>query len=109
LSYDRGDFNVRLEQVLVAEQDRLSRTNTLDPGNVNNRFEETPGYGLTHLFVTWNRRGDLTVTAGLENVWDKHYIDHLTGFNRVIDSEVPRGQRLPGQGRNLFGRLHYRW
>lgn len=109
LSYNRGGFTVQLEQVVVAEQDKLSRTNTLDPGNLNNRFEETSGYGLTHLFVTWKMRNDMTFTTGLENIWDKHYTDHQTGFNRVIDSEVPRGQRLPGQGRNLFARLRYRF
>ncbi|MDZ7784779.1 MAG: hypothetical protein U5K56_18145 [Halioglobus sp.] len=45
----------------------------------------------------------------MENLWDKAYTDHLTGFNRVRGSSVPVGQRLPGSGRNLFARLHYQW
>jgi len=109
LSYQRALLRVQLEQVLVDEQDRISATNTPDPANGNNNFESTSGYGLTNLFVDWYPRRDLTLTLGLENLWDKAYTDHLAGFNRVLGSGVAVGQKLPGQGRNLFLRLHYKW
>ncbi|MDZ7784370.1 MAG: TonB-dependent receptor [Halioglobus sp.] len=109
LSYQRAPVRVQLEQVLVDEQDRISATNTLDPANGNNSFASTSGYGLTNLFVDWYPRRDLTVTLGVENLWGKAYTDHLTGFNRVRGSGIAVGHRLPGQGRNLFSRLHYQW
>jgi len=109
LSYRRDTVHIQLEQVLVDEQDRISETNTLDPASNNNRFEATPGYGLTNLFLDWFPRRDLTLTLGVENLWDKAYTDHLTGFNRVPGSDGEVGRRLPGPGRNLFVRLHYRW
>ena len=109
LSYHSGALSLRLQQVLVARQDRLSATNTDDPEDAGNSFRETPGYGLTHVFVDYTINRNLSLKAGLENLWDREYTDHLTGFNRVIDSEVPVGERLPGQGRNFFARLQYHW
>lgn len=109
LSYHREWLKVQLEQVLLNAQDKLSSTNTLDPANHNNSFEHTAGYGLSNLFVDWFPRRDLTLTLGMENLWNKGYREHLAGFNRVLDSRTPVGRRLPGQGRNLFVRLHYKW
>jgi iron complex outermembrane receptor protein len=109
LHYQRETLQVQLEQVLVAAQANLSATNTLDPANGNNSFERTPGHELTNLFVDWMPRPDLTLSIGLENLLDHEWKDHLAGFNRIPDSRVPVGERLPGAGRNLFARFHYRW
>ena len=102
-------MSLRVQQVLTARQDRLSATNTQDPQDGANSFSETPGYGRTNLFVDYFVNSNLSLTAGVENLWDREYTDHLTGFNRVINSDVAVGQRLPGQGRNVFGRLQYQW
>lgn len=109
LFYETGGFTAKIEQVFVAEQDDLSATNTLDPLSGNNSFVETDGYALTNVFLTWFLNEQLTITTGAENLFDEDYTDHLTGFNRVIGSEVPVGSRMLGQGVNLFGRLQYRW
>jgi len=47
------------------------------------------------------------LAAGVENVFDKNYQDHLGGYNRVTNSDVEQGERLPGYGRNLFARVLY--
>ena len=47
--------------------------------------------------------------AGLNNLFDKVYRDHTNGINRVADSDVTVGDRLPGPGRSLFARVNYRW
>ena len=109
LYYETSSFNAKIEQVFVAEQDDLSRTNTLDPLNPNNSFIPTDGYALSNVFLSWFISDELTITAGAENLFDEDYIDHLTGFNRVIGSEAPIGSRMLGHGRNLFGRLQYKW
>ncbi len=109
LFYEAHSFNAKIEQVFVAEQDDLSRTNTFDPLNGNNSFIETDSYALTNVYLTWLINDALTITAGAENLFDEGYTDHLTGFNRVIGSVVPVGSRMLGQGINVFGRLQYKW
>ncbi|HIE82716.1 MAG TPA: TonB-dependent receptor [Dehalococcoidia bacterium] len=49
------------------------------------------------------------MNAGVENLFDKSYIDHLSGFNRVQNSAVAVGQRLPGPGRNVYMTVNYDW
>ena len=109
LFYETNNFTAKIEQVLIAEQDDLSRANTFDPLNPNNSFVETDSYELTNVYLSWLLNDNLTVTAGAENLFDEDYIDHLTGFNRVIGSEVPVGSRMLGRGLNLFGRVQYSW
>jgi len=45
----------------------------------------------------------------VNNLFDKVYRDHTNGINRVADSDVTVGDRLPGPGRSLFARVNYRW
>ena len=109
LFYEANKFNAKFEQVFVAEQDDLSRTNTFDPLSGSNSFIKTDSYALTNVYLTWLMNDELTISAGAENLFDEDYSDHLTGFNRVIGSVVPVGSRMLGQGINLFGRLQYKW
>ena len=109
LVYERGRFTASAHQIFVLDQDNLSFANTHDPLNPNNSFEETDGYALTNLYLNWTTSRGLSFTVGAENLFDKSYIDHLSGFNRVLDSVVPRGSRLYGQGINLFGRVRLQW
>ncbi len=109
LYYERSDFSAKIEQVFVEEQDNLSATNTLDPANPNNSFVSTDQYALTNVFLTWVLDDNWMISAGAENLLDEDYVDHLTGFNRVLNSRVPQGSRMFGPGRNLFGRFQYRW
>ena len=107
--YETSDFSAKLEQVLVMDQDDISLTNTLDPANPNNNSNSTDGYELTNAFLSWAATDEITWSAGVENVFDEEFTDHLTGFNRVIGSVVPQGSRMIGRGRNIFARLQYRW
>ncbi len=109
LFYESANFSTRIEQVFIADQDNISQTNTNDPGNPNNNNRSTEGYELTNVFLGWAMDNGLSFSAGVENLFDEEYTDHLTGFNRVLNSVVPQGSRMIGQGRNLFGRLQYRW
>ena len=45
---------------------------------------------------------NVSVRAGVENLLDKEYTDHLNGFNRVAGNGVDVGERLPGPGINAF-------
>lgn len=109
LTYEANNYNIMLEQVLVSEQEDISLTNTFDPTNINNNSAATDSYALTNAYLNWQVSDGLSVTAGVENLFDDDYVDHLSGFNRVIGSVVPQGSRMFGQGRNLFGRVQIKW
>ncbi|MFT4826146.1 MAG: iron complex outermembrane receptor protein, partial [Cryomorphaceae bacterium] len=86
------------ESVVYAKQDNVSETNA---------EQETAGYGTLNLRSTWQASDALQLAAGLDNVFDKGYEDHIGGYNRAKNPDIPRGDRLPGYGRNLFVRASY--
>lgn len=109
LTHQRPTWFATVETVLVDRQDKISRTNTFDPQNPNNSFRETPGYVLLNLYGQWRPFKGLSLTAGVDNLLDKNYTDHLSGFNRVLGSDVPVGRRLPGPGINGYLQVAYSW
>jgi iron complex outermembrane receptor protein len=109
LTHHRETWSATVEGVFVDSQDKISDTITLDPANPNNSNAETPGYILMNLSTQWAPKSGITLNAGIENVLDKDYTDHLTGFNRVSDSDVAIGSRMPGIGRNLFASINYQF
>jgi len=100
LTYDHVHWSVTAETVLAADQDKVS---------VTNEEEQTDGYALLNLHGNYRFQRNLLLTAGVNNVFDKEYSDHLNGYNRVRDSDVAFGDRLPGPGRSLFARVNYTW
>ena len=109
LLYETGGFSARIEQVVVLEQNQVSRTNTYDPMNPKNNAAPTDGYNLTNVYLNWLTGRGITFTLGAENLFDTDYVNHLTGFNRVASGVVPIGSRMYGQGVNLFGRVQFQW
>ena len=109
LYYETAQFSAKIEQVLVDDQDDISFTNAFDPLNANNSAEETDSHELTNVYLTWVLDNNLVISAGVENLFDEDYVDHLTGFNRVMNSTVPIGSRMFGRGRNFFGRAQFQW
>ncbi|MDA0978638.1 MAG: TonB-dependent receptor, partial [Proteobacteria bacterium] len=96
LVYDRSNWSVQTEVVGVRRQSRLSATNS---------EQETPGFALVNVTAGWQLAEGLRLSAGIENLLDREYEQHLSGYNRVADSDVPLGSRLPGVGRNVFVRM----
>ena len=91
-------WKTTLELVAYDKQDKVS---------VTNNEQETAGYALVNFFVDYAITNDLNIFAGVENLFDKNYQDHLTGINRAKGDDVEIAQRLPGVGRNFYTRL--RW
>ncbi len=100
LTWRNEHFEAGIEGVLVARQDEVAAYNNESP---------TPGYALMNLRAGWNISRRLTLQAGLDNVLDELYADHLGGINRVGGSDVAVGQRLPGPGRYVYGALRLSW
>ena len=99
-----GNGSATLEGVLVARQTKISDELTDDPNNPNNNNDSTPGYGLINLYGQYTpaSMSNMSFQAGVENLLDKNYTDHLNGFNRVAGNGVDIGERLPGPGINAF-------
>lgn len=96
LIWQRGGWSATLEGIGFAPQHEVSLTNGEQPSG---------GYALVNLFVRWRAAAGVAVAAGIDNLFDRTYAPHLAGFNRVAESDVPIGARLPAPGRSAFLRL----
>jgi len=100
LSYRHDTWWIATEGVAYARQDKVSVSNDELP---------TSGYGLINLHGGLSLGQSLSISAGVENLLDREYADHLAGTNRVTGSDVPVGVRLPGLGRSFFLALNWRY
>lgn len=98
VAYDADRWSLAVEGQIVARQRKVSQANSEAPSK---------GYTLVNITGHWIMRDGLRVDAGIENVFDRYYLDHLSGYNRISGSDVAVGSRLPGAGRSAFIRL--RW
>ncbi|WP_417480873.1 TonB-dependent receptor plug domain-containing protein [Maricaulis sp.] len=99
LTREAAAWSATLETLAVARQDRVSAANS---------EAETPGYVLVNLYGSWTLREGVSLAAGVENLFDHSYRQHLAGYNRNAGSDVGLGERLPGTGRSLGLRLTLR-
>lgn len=98
--YAMGQWNHRAEWQLADRQDKVS---------ANNSETATGGYALFNLRTSYRFDKKATLNAGIENLFDRYYADHLGGINRVSGSVVAVGEHLPGAGRFGYVSADYRW
>ena len=97
LTWEADVWSATLEVRAVADQDNVSVTNS---------EEATDGYALLSVYGEWSVSEGVRLSAGVENLLDEVYQDHLAGYNRNGFGGVPVGERLPGAGRGVFLRLN---
>lgn len=98
LAWEAASWSLSFEGQAVAAQKKPSSTNGEAPSK---------GYFLANLYGHWLVRDGLRLDFGIENLFDRYYLEHLAGYNRISGSNVPLGMRLPGSGRSAFVKL--RW
>jgi iron complex outermembrane recepter protein len=98
LDYAAANWNAGVESVLYDKQDKVSTTNG---------EQETSSYGVINLSSTWQATSRLQLAAGVNNLLDNKYRDHLGGYNRASNPDIDKGARLPGYGVNAFARVMY--
>ncbi|MEQ1668838.1 MAG: TonB-dependent receptor, partial [Sulfuriferula sp.] len=76
---------------------------------VYNNELPTSGYAVMNLRTRWQADKSWRVSAGVENVFDALYYDHLVGINRVANSVIAVGGQLPGMGRSAYLSVDYTW
>lgn len=91
-------WRTSLEGLAYGRQKRVSATN----GET-----ETAGYAVVNFSGRVNLTDKLVLSAGINNLLNRNYQDHLAGINRAANDDIARGEKLPGWGRNLFARI--RW
>ncbi|MDP1875641.1 TonB-dependent receptor domain-containing protein [Phenylobacterium sp.] len=96
LTWEAKAWSATLESRAVARQDKVSATNS-EPA--------TDGYVVLSAYGHWQVRPGVRLAAGVENLLDEVYQDHLAGYNRNGFGDVLLGARTPGPGRGAFLRL----
>lgn len=97
LNYASPRWGAGVETFFAGEQTRVAAFNG-EP--------ESDGYAIVNLHGHWQVSRMVRLSAGVENLADKVYSDHLAGINRVRENPaVAVGDRLPGYGRNFFARF----
>lgn len=99
-TYEQASWSASLETLMVAEQDKVS---------VENSEAETPGHVLVNAYGRWEVNERVSLSAGIENLLDQPYRDHLGGYNRNAGLGVPVGERVPGAGAGVWMRLNTRF
>ncbi len=100
LSWQAESWFAAVEGVFAARQAEVSAINRETP---------TPGYEILNLYAGWQPSPGIRLVAGVDNLTDALYRDHLSGVNRVAGSGVALGARLPDPGRSFYARLALRW
>ena len=98
LDYAAPRWQAGIESVLYARQDNVSTTNG---------EQQSSGYGIVNLSAGWQATARLQLAAGVDNIFDRKYRDHLGGYNRARNDDIAVGERLPGYGENAFARIVY--
>ncbi|MCL1040123.1 TonB-dependent receptor [Shewanella marisflavi] len=99
LNYQQGNWSARIEGVMVAAQDKVS---------VSQSEQTSAGYGLVNLMMAYDAPA-WQIKAGVNNLFDVDYEDHLGGYNRVFNADLAPGQRMPGTGLNAWLAGEYRF
>jgi iron complex outermembrane receptor protein len=93
--YDDGRLFGSLEGAFAADQERV---------DASLGETRTPGWGVMNASLGV-RQGRLRLTAGVANVFDRLYTDHLS-FQR---DPFRSGVRVPEPGRSLFANASFRF
>jgi iron complex outermembrane recepter protein len=104
LTYTGDRFSAGSLLRLVAAQDRV------DPGRgniVGQDIGESAGFGILSLNASYRPMPTLTIAAGVDNLFDRHYVEHLSRAGAAVAGFAQIG-RIPEPGRTLWLTLDLR-
>ncbi|WP_371194504.1 TonB-dependent receptor [Glaciecola sp. SC05] len=100
LSYEANEWKWRLSSKIVASQNKVAEQQNETP---------TEGYTLVNTDVEYAITQQLRISLIVENLFDKAYRDHLAGVNRINNTDIALGEKIPGTGRNVGVFLQYQF
>lgn len=92
-TWEEANWSAGAEVVAVSRQSKVSASNGEQP---------TAGFAVLNLSAEWQVSSGVNLSAGIENLLDKNYRDHLAGRNRTIQPDVTIGEKLPSAGRGIY-------
>lgn len=101
LSYMQTNWTVGFEAETVSSQNKVS---------AENREKKTGGYAVFNLSGNYLPTQNIVLTAGVNNLFDREYENHLGGYNRISDNpDIAQGDRIPGVGRSAYVSVNVSW
>jgi len=99
INYQQQAWQARLEITAVGAQNKVS----------DSQFEQvTPGYAVINASAGYDVDA-WAINAGLNNLFDTEYSDHLGGYNRVMGSSIELNERMPAMGIGAWITGEYRF
>ncbi len=96
MTWQAQGWSVTGEAVGAARQGKVSTTN----GEA-----ASPGWVAANLWFDVALGQSISLSGGVENLFNRRYSDHLAGRNRITGSDVAEREKLPAPARSLFVRL----
>ncbi len=90
---DQGSLQLMLESVIYARQKHVA--------SYNNEAKSS-GFGIINIGANWSLSKNIQMRAGVKNLFDRFYAAHLSGRNRIGDSDIALGEAIPGLGRAVY-------
>lgn len=98
LNYDDRTWSFGALLRLVAEQDRFD----LNKGNIAGQdMGRTPGFAVFSLNSGWKPKKGVLISAGVDNLFDKTYAEHLSRSGAMVAGYTQTG-RINEPGRTLW-------
>lgn len=99
LRYERDAWSAGVLWRIVDEQDRFA----INEGNiVGQDLGPTPGFGVLSVNAAWRPTRWVRLTAGIDNLFDKAYAEHLSRAGATIAGFPPPTTRVNEPGRNWW-------
>lgn len=99
VTYTTGNLSSTLGLLMFAKQDKVSAIN---------EESVSAGYGVVDFHISYDWNG-LNMQLGIDNLFDKQYAPHLAGVNRVMESDIMPGEKIPAAGRSAFLNMLYQF
>lgn len=102
LNWDNRVYSAGALLRAVSKQDRV------DPGKGNIAGQDiaaTPGFGVLSLNASWRPAKGLQLAAGIDNVFDRRYAEHLSRSGTTMITGFPATTRVNEPGRNAWLKL----
>lgn len=100
LHYSADKWDATITGKLSAKQDKVS---------ITNNETSTAGYGTLNLSLNYYWSSTFSARIGVDNLFDKHYANHLSGRNRVINNDIAFRAALPEEGMSAWAELNYQF
>lgn len=97
-SYSSDEWSTNLAIVFAASTDKVA---------VTNNEQESAGYGVINVDFQYYLNNQVSLRAGVDNIFDNEYRNHLGGYNRVKGSDITVMNRLPAEGMSAWAEVSY--